>query len=527
MAAVPESLGDLVNLVILDLSSNQLTSLPPDIATLPMLTTLDVSSNQLTALPLSVSSSSHSSSNPVNSFFAPATIERASKPLPNLRQLLASDNKLVANKIPVEDFPSDLSKCNLGNNPLGMAKNLVHALSQLSKLKQLILDGVEIGDDSFGSVKGFAALELLDLRKTKVTEKVGEIFQSRPISWGGEDIEDGVRVILGNPIQKASREVIAEMGRRTWKSQLVPDSRQMEPLKESWEIDAENGLLTEGGRRRARAVAAQSSSGDPSPPPKSSSSSSNNVATMPALTQYYDSASSTVTLPRSVPRTHTRARSLAPMQSDGSDPIVPAPTLPLAFIIAQPFAHTLRVLVLSNRRLDASFLLPPNFEEPEALLPALEELRLDCCSLLDLVPVSISQDSVSASPRKEPIFSILASLFPSLTSLDLSDNRLTCLSGVRALLIPDPARKTRGLKALKVRGNKINDLMGLEAVAQVLKSEGQVEAWRLEELDLRDNEIARLPPMLGYLPLDVLLVEGNTFRVPARRVWEREGSCVT
>jgi len=26
------------------------------------------------------------------------------------------------------------------------------------------------------------------------------------------------------------------------------------------------------------------------------------------------------------------------------------------------------------------------------------------------------------------------------------------------------------------------------------------------------------------LPLDVLLVDGNTFRVPQRRVWEREGT---
>ena len=78
-----------------------------------------------------------------------------------------------------------------------------------------------------------------------------------------------------------------------------------------------------------------------------------------------------------------------------------------------------------------------------------------------------------------------------------------------------------------MRGNKINDLMGLEAVVQVLKSEGRVEAWRPEELDIRDNEIAKLPLMSGYLPLDVLLVEGDTFRVPARHVWEHEGSNAT
>ena len=487
-----------------------------------MLTTLDVSSNQLTILPLSVASSSSSSPNLTASFFSPPTIERASKPLPSLRHLLAADNKLVASNIPVKELPPDLSKCDLGNNPLGMAKSLVHALSQLGKLKQVIMAGTDIQDDSFTSVSGFSTLELLDLGKTKVTEKVGEIFQGRQISWEGEDIEGGVRVILGNRIQKEPWEIAAEKGRRG-KAQLISDIKQMEPVKESWEIEAENGLLTEGGRRRARAAAAQTSSVDPSPPPRSSSSASQSPAPAPTLTQYYDSTLSTLTLPRSLPRAHTRTRSLAPMLSDGSDPVIPAATLPLPIIVSQSFAHTLRVLVLSNRRLDSSIVLSTDLVTSEPPLPLLEELRLDCCSLCDSVPVSVSQESLSA-PQKEPIFSILASLFPSLTSLDLSDNKLTCLSGVRALLIPDLARKTKGLKTLRVRGNKIHDLMGLEAVAQVLKSEGRVEVWRLEELDLRDNEIAKLPPMLGYLPLDVLLVEGNTFRVPPRRVWEREGS---
>ena len=29
------------------------------------------------------------------------------------------------------------------------------------------------------------------------------------------------------------------------------------------------------------------------------------------------------------------------------------------------------------------------------------------------------------------------------------------------------------------------------------------------------------------MPLDVLLVEGNTFRVPPRRVWEKEGMWIS
>lgn len=537
-------MGDLVNLVVLDLSSNQLTSLPADIATLPLLNTLNVSTNKLTTLPLSVHSSHTSSQNTFNSFFAPPTIDRASKPLPNLRYLLAADNRLVAREIPVVDLPPHLVKCDFGNNPLGDATALLHALSQLQNLKELMMEGAEVGDESFGSIKGFAALEVLDVGKTKITEKVGEVFQGRPVSWEGEGTDGGVRVVLGTRIKREAWEIEAERRAcsrltatrqpptvvRTSGFSSAPSGPE-EPQKESWEVEAEQGLLTEGGRRRARVAAALPSPGVSSSPsnlnpalrPRPSSSTSQNPPVALTLTQYYDSTHATLTLPRSFPRAHNRARSLAPLVSDGSDPTVPAPTLPLPIILSQPFAHNLRVLILANRRLDASFSLPTLFEDSVPLLPALDELRLEGCGLADAVPVT--QDGAS-SPRKEPIFTILATLFPTLTSLDLSDNRLTSLAGVRALLIPDPARRTKGLKALRVRGNRLSDLTGLEAVAQVLKSEGAVEGWRLEELDLRDNEIAKLPPMLGYLAMDVLLVEGNTFRVPARRIWEREGKNV-
>ena len=33
----------------------------------------------------------------------------------------------------------------------------------------------------------------------------------------------------------------------------------------------------------------------------------------------------------------------------------------------------------------------------------------------------------------------------------------------------------------------------------------------METLDLRDNEIGKLPAELGLLPLDIFLVEGNTY----------------
>jgi hypothetical protein len=56
----------------------------------------------------------------------------------------------------------------------------------------------------------------------------------------------------------------------------------------------------------------------------------------------------------------------------------------------------------------------------------------------------------------------------------------------------------------------LTDLDGFQNLALMFKGNRQVEEWKLEELDLRDNEIGKLPPELGMLPLDVFLVDGNT-----------------
>ena len=54
LTTLPESLGQLANLKILDISLNQLTALPESIGLLLNLIMLNLSHNQLTALPLSL-----------------------------------------------------------------------------------------------------------------------------------------------------------------------------------------------------------------------------------------------------------------------------------------------------------------------------------------------------------------------------------------------------------------------------------------------------------------------------------------
>jgi Leucine-rich repeat (LRR) protein len=68
----------------------------------------------------------------------------------------------------------------------------------------------------------------------------------------------------------------------------------------------------------------------------------------------------------------------------------------------------------------------------------------------------------------------------------------------------------KGIRHLRLRGNRITHLDGFTAIAATFKGNRDVPEWKLEELDLRDNEIGRLPPELGLLPLDVFLIDGNT-----------------
>ncbi|KAI0337258.1 L domain-like protein [Trametopsis cervina] len=321
-------------------------------------------------------------------------------------------------------------------------------------------------------------------------------------------------------------------------------SRSAQQLqKEAWEEEAEHGLLTAGGRRRARAAAATSSvlsaspRQTPSPPVSTPTTSPVPSASALASPQYYQAATHTLTLPPSnalAKGAHMRSFSLAakaiPSTGRSSDLAltIPTPTLPLSTIVSQPFSHTLKVLKLVNRRMDPSFSLPADHDGP--FLPRLEELILENCNLGDTVPVSRTRESDTPTGRtQEALLPLITALFPTLHTLDLSYNSLTGASltadALSALILARSDGEPRpGLRHLRLRGNRISELDGFQGVAEAFRGNREVPGWKLEELDLRDNEVGRLPAEMGLLPLDVFLVDGNVFRVPARRVWEREGT---
>lgn len=592
MAALPKTFADLTALTVLDLSHNSLTALPDNLFALPELTTLNLSHNLLPGLPFNApfaTGDGRSRSNQYTSgiFFTPA-VARASTPLPHLVVLDVSYNRVSASAID-EAIPVSLTKIDFSGNPLGPSQSLLRNLASLKRLKELKFEKSEIGDDSFPSTlfstAPFPNLRQLDISETQVTLETVKaalklVKQELNFDFTTEDPPDGVaRVLVGKRIIKEPWEL--ELERRAkarvmhttpftddWATPAPPqrsndqasatnpvpiskttakpvvepvvevvkarNKPSTEVVKEAWEIEAEQGLLTEGGRRRARAAAAAAqsqnrakiglgmppSANSPSPPPSNSGSGLSNP-------QYFTSSTQTLRLPPSVPPAksagHSRAFSLAaPTPSAFSlgasrtgDISVPVPTLPLSFIITQPFAQTLRVLILANRRMDRSFDLPSSLSSISGFLPCLEELDLEGCNLTDLVTAVYPDSSSGATtpPRStELILPTLAKLFPSLQTLNLSYNGLTNASltseALSTLILTSPHRK--GLRHLRLRGNKLSELDGFLNLAEAFKGNRNVPGWKLEELDLRDNEIGKLPPELGLLPLDVFLVDGNT-----------------
>ncbi|GAA5984926.1 hypothetical protein JCM5350_000063 [Sporobolomyces pararoseus] len=192
--------------------------------------------------------------------------------------------------------------------------------------------------------------------------------------------------------------------------------------------------------------------------------------------------------------------------------------LPLASIESWQWTSTLRTLTVTHNRL--STLLDP--KEPTSFSP------LPSLTTLDLSNNQLTSAS-SCSSSSKPLLSQIHDLFPSLRSLTLSYNRLESLEGIGTLLLPSDDKTVRPqLRVLSLNGNKISDTTALCRVAEQLGESGATAVskgmWNLEELDLRDNEIARLQPTLGLLPHSLILsVSGNTFRFPRREIWENPG----
>lgn len=297
--------------------------------------------------------------------------------------------------------------------------------------------------------------------------------------------------------------------------------------RSAWEAEAEESLTAGAQRLRRAELALQQTEtiangrkeSRPSPEDPDTAQLPYSLAT----SKYYVADEHTLALPPSSTPTkslmHARSFSVAHSTTPGSlsDLAIPTPTLPLSYIVDHSsVAATLRVLKLNKRRLDKSFSLPLLTGLPEeGFLPRLEELSFESCGLGDTIPYFEGENSLDR--KSEPLLPLLAKLFPSILALDLTHNSLTSHGLTAEHLSELLLNKATPLRQLELSSNKLTDLEGFVGLAAMFKGNREVQRWKMETLDLRDNEIGKLPAELGLLPLDVFLVEGNTYVDSLRR----------
>lgn len=144
LEVVPEAVGSLEKLKFLDVSSNHLTSLPASLGSLTSLTTLNVTGNQLTSLPslqgcinLLVLDVSH---NQLSEF-----PDICSSNLTHLTEVKLSNNRVDQIPVAVIDLPA-LKLLDAAHNNI---KTVPGEFSDCSKLKELNLKGNPLSDRRF------------------------------------------------------------------------------------------------------------------------------------------------------------------------------------------------------------------------------------------------------------------------------------------------------------------------------------------------------------------------------------------
>jgi internalin A len=185
LTTLPEAIAQLSNLSGLDLSGNQLTTLPEAIAQLSNLRVLYLRNNQLTTLPEAIAQLSHLRvlylrNNQLT------TLPEAIAQLSNLRELDLSDNQLTTLPEAIAQL-SHLSVLYLRNNQL---TTLPEAIAQLSNLRELDLRNNQLTTlpEAIAQLSNLRELDLSDNQLTTLPEAIAQLSNLRELYLSGNQL---------------------------------------------------------------------------------------------------------------------------------------------------------------------------------------------------------------------------------------------------------------------------------------------------------------------------------------------------
>ncbi|SGZ02131.1 BQ5605_C033g11189 [Microbotryum silenes-dioicae] len=628
LTTFPIQLLALHSLTSLNLASNQLTHLWPVDWRLHLSDTLHPPSLSPTATP---ESSPEQSGGHVLGFWStpapsatpdsPSSTDTPFKaPLTRLTELILSDNPFSPDVFqdPGWSFPSKLRELHLADSGLVETSFPALVFGKLAHLQELILAGADILSSPFHledvvdeESELFPSLTRLDLSRNSIDSLLHlEAFfvrhVKRPIEYVGleksimnlvkakgrpnGDVEgrEEVRIVLhDNPMREEQVRRRALFGRPAasegFKEGVEVELANAAPtkntvkrrvVKEQWEIDAENGLLTEGGRRRARieamrrakeeeemrkeverrgekvevdetgtivgallglkvkdgdekgqeaAVGREQAQEEEAPPPEYSPTP---TPVAPILTPEAPGAA-------------------APAEASKDDPAIQ-----LVSLAHKVISSTIDLSSKSLETLPTPLGSPPShLSSPSSLVLSRNQFRSLSTSALSawtwantLRSLDLSYNRLTVFTPDSPLLNLtslnlsnnqlteldpnLASSTSNLTSLDLSRNRLTSDSSLSPFFRLNSSTPS-SLTTLNLSGNSLSSLPALIELATTIRGPSSLDQARskhnlsLRSLDLRDNDLLKLETKLGWLPLGLeMWLSGNRFRVPRREVYD-------
>lgn len=488
LSTIPLSISNLASLTILNFSSNQLEgSVPLPILNLEHLVNLDLSNNMLTALwsedwrsqlkdclankPSEADDSFNTESSQGDDFWSTfpsspvkqrsGTTQEALTPFPALRILNLSHNRLPTNALTV--LPSSLVQLDLSSNALFTTLPPFY----FEELEALNLSSNELPDTVFHPTSALPKLNSLDLSNNAINTLAP------------------LEALFGSINYLSIPPALTKM--------IKPTSSKL-----SIRISG-NVLAAEPARRRQLRNQAAAF---PILPPQQSQP----IRVAAASDDSYKTAESGDDLPAELAKLELSSKAFPYAEEIHNGQLDLSGRGMELFPTGEKCEGEVKSLILAKNGLkDVSM---PALES-WGLFVGLQKLDLSRNRITTFEEAgtfeALASLDLSANRLALPdIFDIISRTAPNIKSLDLTYNVLDNLEGVQPLLL----RKGGGLRSLKLSGNRFADVSPLTEVAVQIKA--GASGWACEEIDLRDNEIGKLHPELGWLPLSSFQVEGES-----------------
>jgi Leucine-rich repeat (LRR) protein len=204
ISVIPDVIAELKNLESLDLSSNQISVIPDAIAELKNLESFYLSSNQISVMPDAISKLQNLTDLDLD-YNKISEIPNAITELKNLTVLNISNNQI--SEIP--DIISELKNLEVLNLSSNQISKIPHTIAELKNLEGLDLSDNQISEipDAIAKLKN---LEMLNLSDNQISEIPEAIVQFENLETDEDGMIEGID-IKGNPIINPPYE-IAEKG---------------------------------------------------------------------------------------------------------------------------------------------------------------------------------------------------------------------------------------------------------------------------------------------------------------------------